>query len=169
MTKNEPHADTANRDLVITRTFHAPRELVFKAWSDPEMVKHWWGPKNFTAPFVQMDFRVGGTYLFCMRSREGEDFWSTGTFREIVPPERIVYTDSFADEKGNKVPASYYKMTGEWPLEMVVTLTFEELEAGKTKFTLRHAGIPAGQMSDMTNAGWNESLDKLEAAVASVK
>lgn len=75
--------------------------------------------------------------------------------------ERIVYTDSFADEKGNVVPASHYGMPGDdWPLELTVTITFEDL-GGKTKMTLRHVGIPAGKMSELTDAGWNESFDKL--------
>jgi uncharacterized protein YndB with AHSA1/START domain len=147
-------------DLLITRIFDAPRDLVWKAWTDPEHVKRWWGPKNFTAPYVQMDFRVGGKYLYCMRSAEGQDYWSTGIYREIIPQEKIVVTDSFADEKGNVVPASHYGMTGNWPLELLVTLTFEK-QGNKTKFTLRHVGLPAGDMFKMTGEGWNESLDKL--------
>lgn len=95
-----------------------------------------------------------------MRSSEGQDFWSTGFYREIVEPERIVCTDSFADEKGNVVPATYYGMSADFPLELQVTLTFEEHD-GKTKMTLRHVGIPNGQMSDLTEVGWNESFDKL--------
>ena len=99
-----------------------------------------------------------------MRSPEGRDFWTTGVYREIVPLERLVYTDAFADADGNVVPASRYGMAGDWPSETVVTVTFEEL-AGKTTLTLRHVGIPSGEMSDMTGAGWSESFDKLAAAV----
>ncbi len=95
-----------------------------------------------------------------MRSPDGKDYWSTGVYREIVVPERIVCTDSFADEKGNVVPASHYGMPGDWPSELLVTVTFEE-HNGKAKMTLRHVGLPAGTMSDLTNAGWNESFDKL--------
>lgn len=146
-------------DILITRIFDAPREVVWKAWTDPEHVKRWWGPKNFTAPFVKSDFRVGGKLLYCMRSAEGQEYWSTGVYREIIPLEKIVATDSFADEKGNIVPASHYGMAGDWPLELLVTVTFEE-QGNKTKFTLRHAGLPAGEMLKMTNDGWNESLDK---------
>jgi uncharacterized protein YndB with AHSA1/START domain len=120
----------------------------------------WWGPKGFTSPVSKIDLRVGGAYLSCMRSPEGQDFWSTGVYREIVPLERIVCTDSFADEKGKVVPASHYGMSEAWPLELLVTVTFEE-NGGKTKMTLRHAGIPAGQMRDLTEAGWKESFDKL--------
>ncbi len=152
-------------ELIITRIFDAPRSLVWSAWTEPEHLMRWWGPKNFTAPFCKIDFRVGGFYLSCMRSPEGQDYWSTGVYREIVPFERIVCTDSFADEKGNVVPASHYGMPGDdFPLELNVTIVFEDLgglPAGKTKMTLTHIGLPAGQMTEMCEAGWNESFDKL--------
>ncbi|MCL7413087.1 MAG: SRPBCC domain-containing protein [ANME-2 cluster archaeon] len=96
--------NTEERELVITGIFDAPCEKVWKAWTDPESVKPWWGPKGFTSPVCKIDLRVGGKYLFSMRSPEGDDFWSTGVYREIVPLERIVATDSFADENGNVVP-----------------------------------------------------------------
>ena len=150
----------AARELVITRVFDAPRELVWKAWAEPEHLKMWWGPKTFTAPMIKNDFRVGGSYLYCMRSPEGQDFWSTGVYREIVPMERLVCTDSFSDAEGNVVPASQYGLPGDWPSELLVTVTFEIVD-GKTKITLRQVGIPAGEMSDMTAAGWNGSFDKL--------
>ena len=175
--KNSPAANAAQRELVITRIFDAPRELVWKAWTDPEHAMRWWGPKDFTAPVCKIDFRVGGKYLFCMRSSkllpapagsppiaEGQEFWSTGVYREIVPLERIVYTDSFADREGNVVPATHYGMSADFPLELLVTVTFEE-QGGKTKMTLRHVGIPAGEMSDLTAAGWNESFDKLSESL----
>lgn len=153
------------KDIIITRTFDAPRERVWKAWTDPAQFNSWWGPKDFTSPASTIDLRVGGRYLNCMRSPRGEEFWSTGVYREIVPLERIVCTDSFADEKGNIVPASHYGMSGDWPLELLVTVTLEEVN-GKTKMTLRHEGIPSGEMSENTQAGWNESFDKLAASVA---
>jgi uncharacterized protein YndB with AHSA1/START domain len=149
--KNNPAESSAGQELVITRIFDAPRDIVWKAWTDPERVKRWWGPKNFTAPVCKIDLRAGGAYLYCMRSPEGQDYWSTGVYREIVPPQRIVCTDSFADEKGNPVPASHYGMGGDWPSELLVTVTFEEHE-GKTKFTLRHVGIPADQR-ELCSAG----------------
>ena len=152
--------ESAGREIVITRVFDAPRELVWKAWTDPEHLTRWWGPKEFTSPACKIDLRVGGRYHFCMRSPDGHDFWSTGVYREIVEPERIVCTDSFADEEGNQVPASHYGMPGDWPEEMLITVTFEEHE-GKTRMTLRQTGIPAGEMSEMTEAGWSGSFDKL--------
>lgn len=158
-----PHTET-EKDIVITRIFDAPRELVWKAWADPVYFMRWWGPKHFTSPACKMDFRVGGTYLFCMRSPDGQDFWSTGEYREIVPLERIVFTDSFADEQGKVVPATYYGMGEDFPQELVVTVTFENLN-GKTRMTVIHQGIPAGEHRDGALQGWNESFDKLAASL----
>lgn len=153
-----------NEGLIIERVFDAPRELIWKAWTDPEEAKKWWGPKGFTAPSVTIDLRVGGTYHNCMRGPGPDgvvrDFWSTGIYKEIDPQKRLVCTDSFADEKGNVVPASHYGMAGDFPLEMLVTVTFAE-RSGHTVMTLRHDGLPAGEMQEMTRQGWNESFDKL--------
>jgi uncharacterized protein YndB with AHSA1/START domain len=156
--------NTKTDELVITRTFDAPRERVWKAWTEPEEFMKWWGPKNFTAPSCKMDFREGGKYLFCMTSPDGKDYWSTGIYKEIKTPERIVWTDSFADENGNVVPGSHYGMGDDFPLEMTVVVTFEDL-GGKTKMTLRHIGMPAGDMDKMAGQGWNESFDKLAASL----
>jgi uncharacterized protein YndB with AHSA1/START domain len=160
MVQNNLSGERGKQEIVITRVFDAPRELVWKTWTDPERFKRWWGPKDYTCPFCRMDLRVGGKYLNCMRSPEGQDFWSTGVYKEIVPLERIVYTDSFADAEGNVVPATHYGMSADFPLETLVTVTFEDFE-GKTKMTLKHIGIPAGQMKELAGAGWNESFDKL--------
>lgn len=154
-------------ELVITRVFSAPRELVWRFWTNPDLMMKWWGPEVFTAPFCKIDLRVGGEYLYCMRSPEGQDFWSKGVYREIVEPERLVMTDSFADEKGNTVPASYYNMPGNWPLELSLTVIFEEFE-GKTKFTLRHIGMPE-VMIKLAEIGWKESFDKLADALKTHK
>ncbi len=154
----------AGQELVITRTFDAPRNVVWQGWTEPERVQKWWGPRSFTAPFIKIDFRVGGEYLYCMRSPDGKDYWSKGTYREIVAPERIVLTDSFADEKGNTVPASYYRMSPDFALESAATLVFEE-DGGKTVFTLRYLGIPDGDFEN-AQVGWNESLDKLAEYLA---
>jgi uncharacterized protein YndB with AHSA1/START domain len=102
-----------------------------------------------------------------MNSADGRDFWSTGVYEEIVPLERIVCTDSFADKKGDIVPASYYGMSADFPLEMELTITFEEI-GGKTRLTLTHAGIPEKER-EMCSVGWNESLDKLADALNLMK
>jgi uncharacterized protein YndB with AHSA1/START domain len=88
--------------IAIERIFDAPPELVWKAWTEPDHVMRWWGPETFTSPAVEIDFRVGGKYLFAMQSPEYQDGrtgWSTGVYREIVPFERIVCTMGMADEK----------------------------------------------------------------------
>jgi len=149
-----------SREITITRIFDAPRELVWKAWTEPERFMRWLGPKGYTAPVCKVDLRVGGKYLYCMRSPEGQDFWGTGVYREIVPLERIVYTDSFADAEGNLVPPTHYGFAADFPSELLVIVTFEDYE-GKTKLTLKHAGLPAGEVSQQTVVGWNESFDKL--------
>ncbi len=162
--KKESESNPENEDIVITRIFDAPRELVWKMWTEPELIKKWWGPKNYTAPFAKIDFRVGGEYLFCMRSPEGKDSWSKGTYKEIVKHELISNTDSFADADGNIVPGSYYGITGDFPLELQVYLKFEDYE-GRTRFTLRHVGFPSVEMGEMCRAGWNEFFDKFERAL----
>jgi uncharacterized protein YndB with AHSA1/START domain len=153
-------AKADENELTITRIFDAPRDLLWKAWTEPERVMRWWGPKGFTSPICKIDLRIGGSYLFCMFSPDGEDFWSTGVYLELVPPAKIVCTDSFADEDGNVVPATYYDMGDDFPLELRITITFEEHD-GQTKMTLLHAGLPSGAMKDATAQGWNESFDKL--------
>jgi uncharacterized protein YndB with AHSA1/START domain len=154
--------------LVVERVFDAPRELVWKAWTDPQLIEKWWGPKAFTAPAVEIDFRVGGKWLFAMQSpafNNGEPIWSTGVYREIVAPKRMAWTDSFADENGNVVPASHYGMTGDFPLEMLVTVDLEDIGDGKTKLTLRHEGLPAADREG-AGVGWSESLEKMAASLS---
>ena len=163
--KKSPKKRANEGELVIRRIFDAPRELVWKAWTQPERFKRWWGPKGYTIPSCDIDLRVGGKYLYCMRSPEGKDFWATGVYRQIVPMEKFVTTDSFADEHGNVVDATHYGMTTEMPLEMVVTVTFEDVKGG-TKLTLRHAGIPAGPDREGAGQGWSESFDKLAEELA---
>ncbi len=147
--------------MVFTRTFHAKRERVWEAWTDPEILKMWWGPKGFTTPVYRLDLRVGGDYFSCMRSPDGKDYCSTGVFKEVVPLDRLVLTDSFADADGNVVPASHYGMPGEWPMETLVTVEFKE-DGEITEIRMVSSGSPEGMASEMARAGWNESFDKLE-------
>lgn len=168
MQKTNVNPEPGNPEIVIRRIFNASPERMFRAWTDPNFVMKWWGPKNFTTPVCKIDLRVGGEIFYCMRSPEGENYWGKSIYKEIVKPERIVCTDSFADNEGNIVPASYYGMEGEWPLEFLLTFEFEE-QGGQTKFTLTHHGVPAGQMSDSTMTGWTESFDKLAELLKSEK
>ena len=157
------NSQSGEKEIVITRIFDAPKELVWKAWSDSEEIIKWWGPKEFTSPYCQTDFKVGGKNLFCMESKkDGSKIWSTGVYKEIIPFEKIVMTDCFSDENGNMVSAAEYGMEGV-PLEMMITVTFEEVD-GKTKMTLVHSNLPDDHHQG-ANVGWNESFDKLEASL----
>ncbi len=150
-------------EVVITRIFDAPPELVWKAWTEPEHFKKWWGPKDCISPACEIDLRIGGKYLFCMRLKDGQEYWSTGFYKEIIPNKRLVFSHSFADENGNIVPATYYGFEGKFELEMEITVTFEE-EVGKTRMILRQIGMPDNHIEPM-NVGWNESFDKLEESL----
>ena len=160
MAENKVISNRGKQDVLIIRVFDAPRDLVWKAWTDPEHFMSWWGPKGYTCPYCEMDLRVGGKYLNCMRSPSGREIWSTGVYREIIPIERLVFTDCFADEKGNVVHATYYGLSADFPLEMLVTVTLEDQD-GKTKMTLEHIGLPAGSEGEGAEQGWSESFDKL--------
>lgn len=156
----------ANQEITITRIFDAPREQVWKTWTNPESLKLWWGPKNYTAPSIKNDLRVGGKYLYAMHSLEGETVWSTGTYKDIRYLEKIVATDSFADEKGNIVSAEEYGMKG-MPDELELTVTFED-EGDKTRLTIHHKFFPP-DMVEMCKTGWNESLDKFAKSLKSTQ
>ena len=162
---NGDNPDAGWPGLAVTRVFDAPRELVFRSWTEPERLKRWWGPKGFTTPFCALDLREGGIFLYCMRSPEGRDFWGRGVFREIVVPERLVLVMSFADAEGNVVPATYYGLGPDWPLQTLMTVTFEEL-AGATRVAVRDEGIPPGPDGDGTRQGWVEMLDDLAEYLA---
>ncbi len=143
------------RVLVITRIFDAPPHLVFKAWTEPERLVRWWGPKGFTLPTCTMDFRPGGAYRFCMRSPEGVDHWLQGVYREIVEPERLVFTYAWVDAEGK--PGH----------ETLLTVTFEE-HNGKTKLTLHQAVFESVTARDAHRGGWPSSLECLAEYLATV-
>jgi uncharacterized protein YndB with AHSA1/START domain len=154
------------KQLKIERLFDVSIEKVWDAWTNVSIVKKWWGPKDFTAPEINIDFREGGKYLYCMRGKvtpesPEQDFWSGGIFRKIIPGSKIILTDNFTDDKGNIVPASFYGMKGDFPLEMEVIVDFEDVN-GKTKFTLTYPNLGNINSTDLEGMkeGWNQSLDK---------
>jgi uncharacterized protein YndB with AHSA1/START domain len=127
---------TAEDELVITRVFDAPRDLVWRVLSEADHLRHWWGPKGWVMQVMTLDFRPGGIFHYSMRTRGGDDLWGTLTYREIVPPERLVFITAFADEAGNTVRAPF---NVHWPLEVLNTWTLAEQD-GRTTLTLR--GVP---------------------------
>ena len=157
-----------NTDFVISRVLDAPRELVWKVFSEPERMKEWWGPKGFTVIASKMDFRPGGIYHYGMQAPNGAAMWGKFVYREIVPPERMVFINSFSDEDGG---VTRHPMSPSWPLEMLSTFTFEELPGGKTRFTLRWRAYNASAEEQKTfdaahdsmNQGWGGTLEQLTA------
>jgi uncharacterized protein YndB with AHSA1/START domain len=153
--------------LVITRVFDAPRELVFRVWTDPAHVTHWWGPRGFTAPVVEIDLRPGGAFRFCMQAPDGSRYWNKGVYQEIIAPERIVSTIYFSDEHGNIVPPTHYGLGADFPSEMHDVVTFEPQDGGrKTLLTLRRDTPLSISKRYMEDQGWSQSLDRVAAEVA---
>jgi uncharacterized protein YndB with AHSA1/START domain len=163
MTKN-----TVNEKerMVITRVFDAPRALVWEAWTNPKYVMQWWGPKGFTAPVCQIDFRVGGKFLYCMRTPDGQEGWNAGEYHEIVLHQKIVSSMYFSDSKGNKLESADYGTEHEAIDDAYDVVTFEDFGNGQTKLTM----IGNETMENAKNSGqlegWNETLDKVAAVVA---
>lgn len=160
------------KGIVIERVFDAPREIVWKAWTDSETIKKWWGPAGFTSPNIKVDLKVGGKYIYCMHGPVGsewdKDMYSAGIYKEIVPNEKLVVTDYFSDAEGNKVDPKTYGMGADVPDEMAVVVRFEEAGENKTKLTIEYprpesdAQFEAMLKSGMQE-GWSSSLDKLAA------
>ena len=152
--------------MVITRVFDAPRALVWEAWTNPKYVMQWWGPKGFTAPVCKIDFRVGGKFLCCMRSPDGQEGWNGGEYHEIVPHEKIVYSLYFADAQGNKVDPAQYGIEHEAVEDARDVVIFEDFGNGQTKLTM----IGNETMEDAKNSGqlegWNETFEKVAAVIA---
>jgi uncharacterized protein YndB with AHSA1/START domain len=134
---------TGDRELTITRTFDAPRDLVFSAWTKPEHLMRWFAPNDFTVPSCEMDFRVGGKYRLCMRGF-GRDHWVHGEYREIVAPERIVWT-GLLEHEGN---------------EMVTTVTFADLGA-RTRLTVHQTYSIETDSTRGAREGWTQTLEHL--------
>jgi uncharacterized protein YndB with AHSA1/START domain len=147
----------AECDVVVTRVFDAPRSLVFKAWTEPRHLAQWWGPRDFTNPVCELDVRVGGAILIHTRGPGGIIYPMTGTFREIVAPERLVIEAVARDIGGRAL------------IEGLITATFEE-QGGKTLLTVREQAVglaPAAvaMIGGMENT-WAQSLERLDTSVS---
>ncbi len=146
------------RMIEVSRTFEAPLELLWKAWTDPEHFMKWYGPKGFTAPTCEIDLREGGRHLWSMQSPDGRQMYFTGSYKEVVPMERLVYSDASSDAEGNVMDMGE-GMHG----SMDVTVTFVHAD-GKTTVTVSHVG--AGDGADYAAMGWEQAFDKLTAVLA---
>ena len=135
------------RTLVLTRVFDAPRARVFKAWTEPAEIARWWGPRGFVTIQCDMDVSVGGAYRFGMRSPAGTEHWKRGVFREIVPPERIVFTFAWESADGRLGP------------ELITTVTFAE-DGAKTRLTLHQTPFETVERRDDHGDGWTSTLER---------
>lgn len=158
--------------FVITRVFNAPRHLVWKAWTEEQHLKHWWGPKGSKIEVVKFDLCPGGVFHYAMRYSTGAAMWGRFTFKEIVAPERLVFHNGFADESGAIARAPF---PGAVPLQMENTVTFTE-HAGKTTITLHSLPFNAtdeermffeGMFASMTG-GYGGTFDQLADYLAKV-
>jgi uncharacterized protein YndB with AHSA1/START domain len=158
---------TKLQDLVITRVFDYPVELVWNAWTDPRLVMLWWGPADYTSPFCELDFREGGKYLFCMRApaeQGGQDFYSTGVYEKIVSLERLEFTQYLSDKDGNIVEPAQVGMPEDFPYEVKFEIQFVA-QVEQTKLIITERNWTTGQMSKYAVIGMNQSLDKLAASL----
>jgi uncharacterized protein YndB with AHSA1/START domain len=148
---------------VIERTFDAPVDLIWQMWTQPEHFKSWYGPKGFSVPVAEIDVRVGGKRLVCMEAPDGSmKMWTTGEHTEVTPNERLIYTESMADDKGNVVappPDSHG-----YPGTTQVTVQLENL-GRRTKMTMTHAGIPANSPGA---TGWEQAFAKMADHIETV-
>lgn len=146
---------TGDRELTITRVFAAPRTLVFQVWTQPEHFTQWLGPKDFVTTFCQMDVRPGGTYQACIQSPQGSDHWMQGVYREIIEPERLVFTFAWLDEDGQPKQ------------ETLVTVTFTA-QNEQTLMTFHQAIFESTESRNAHQSGWSECFDRLEVHLANL-
>jgi uncharacterized protein YndB with AHSA1/START domain len=144
----------ASEEFVISREFDAPRNLVFAAWTEPERMAQWWGPKGFTVTFAKLDLRPGGMFHYGMRGPDGSEMWGKMVYREITPPERLVVIVSFSDENGG---TTRHPMAPAWPLEMLNTITFAG-RGDKTTITLRSSAWNATEEERATFKAGHASM-----------
>ncbi|MGQ0484766.1 MAG: SRPBCC family protein [Hyphomicrobiales bacterium] len=170
-----PISRAGDCDFVISRDFDAPRELVFKCWTDPGHMARWWGPEHFTNPVCEMDVRPGGTFRIVMRGPDGKDYPMKGVFREIVPPALIVKSDDLSensDEWFDLVLPDRPKGQGKPKIDLLTTVTFEDL-GGKTRVAIRtrfeQAAIRDAFLKVGMREGWSGSLDKLANLLDAIK
>ena len=153
------------REFVVSRQFQAPRELVFRAWTEADRLARWFGPKGFTTASSSLDLKPGGVYHYRMRAPDGKEMWGKWVFREVAAPERIAFVISFSDENGG---VTRHPFAPDWPREVLSTISFHEFQGG-TLLTIRGRPIDANEAEhrafdaghDSMRQGWAGTLDRL--------
>jgi uncharacterized protein YndB with AHSA1/START domain len=166
--------EAATEDFTFSRSFDAPRDLVWRAWSDPQALAQWWGPKGCVVRVVTHDFRPGGLFHYAMAFGGRDDMYGRFVFREIAAPQRISFVISFSDAAGGITRAPFPQLKNLWPLEVLNTVTFTE-QGGKTTVALRGGPINAtkeeraifAENTASMQQGYGGSFEKLDAYLAS--
>jgi uncharacterized protein YndB with AHSA1/START domain len=148
--------ESVDRELVITRVFDAPRDLVWKAFTEPDRLTHWWGPKGFTTHVLKLELRPGGVFFYSQKTPDGREMFGKWVYREIIAPERLVIVSSFTDERGNPVR---HPLSPNWPLEMLGTSTFTENQE-RTTLTIRTKPINASESERKTFYDGESSMEQ---------
>ena len=151
------------KQIEVTRTFNAPVELVWKIWTEPELVMRWWGPKHFTSPVAKIDFREGGTSLVCMKAPKemGEQaFYSIWVYTKISHLQSIEFVQSLADENGNKTAPTQQGMPADFPADIRTVITFKIISANSTEMTVTEYA-EFGSISTFAQMGLEQSMDKM--------
>ena len=144
------------KPFVISRVVDAPRDKVWRAWTEAERLKQWWGPKGFVVTQLKLDLKPGGTMLYCLRMPDGKEMWGRFVYREIVKPERLVWINSFSDKDGG---LTVHPMSPTWPREMHTTVNFEE-QGAKTKITV--TWLPVETSSALELKTFEEGRDSMK-------
>jgi uncharacterized protein YndB with AHSA1/START domain len=163
----------ASQDFTISRTFDAPRERVWAAYTSAEALAQWWGPKGSKIRVIKLDFRPGGIFHYAMSYQPGHEMYGRFIYREIMAPERIVFVNSFSDAEGGITRAPFPQLEGKWPLEVLNTMTLTE-QGGRTTISLRGGPINATEeerkifegMHDSMRQGFGGTFDQLDAYLA---
>jgi uncharacterized protein YndB with AHSA1/START domain len=151
-------------DVVVTKVFDAPRGQVWKAWSESKLVRQWWGPKGFTCPLANMEFREGGTSLVCMRAPKeygGQDMYNTWTYQKITATESIEFVQHFTDKDGNKFEPSVLSLPPGIPESVRHLITFKAIGENKTEMTVTEYGYANQEVVTISKAGMEQCLDKM--------
>lgn len=163
-----PTPPTADGEVLITRTFRAPRQLVWQAWTDRAHLTRWHAPQGCDIHFARFDFRVGGSFHSRISNPSFGDCWCLGTYLEIVPPERLVYTMALADAAGHLIAAEEAGHDPEWPAETTVTLTLTEQADGSTLLTLHQSVKESIARRTGAYPSWLSMFDRLAEDLANL-
>lgn len=160
-----PEIDLTDGMVHISRTFYAPREVVFAAWSSAESLARWFAPNGCTIEIRRLDFQTGGSFLTCIRNPHYPECWCTGTYHEIIVPERIVYSMAICDESGARIDSNDAGKDAEWPAETIVIVEFAE-EDGQTILTLHQNVLESLAIRTGAHPSWLQMLDRLAECLA---